>query len=463
MEEYIRILTEQIRCKQARDLVGREIRAHIEDQAFAYEEKGMDKKEAVHMAVKDMGDPVEVGISMDRIHRPRIAWGMVALMAVIGMVSILVHTAIGMKEPSLGAAYIAKQITYTGIGFAVMFLVCMVDYSVIARNAKTVTLLLWCLLFLGGFVLGLEINGARRWIRILGVAINLVPFVYLFVPLYGALLYRYRGEKGRGITKSLLWTLMTVLPAWLFSDLSAGVAMLVMMLLLFSFAVWKDWFGINNKKRFLILFWIAVLAAVPLLLLFLQMTGGLADYQSYRIKAFIGAFTGEGKEGINYLFFQNRELLSSSKFLGASGMDISERLASYTTINTDYVITFLASCYGYAIVILLAALFGIFIWRIFSMALKQKNQLGMMMSCGSGMVFLVLTMLYFMENASLLPVMSSELPFFSAGASTMIVSYILAGIVLSVYRFKSILPENLLIRKRDRKVPRLKISVSFEK
>lgn len=460
MEEYIRILTDQIRCKQARDLVGEEIRAHIEDQAFVYEEKGMDKKEAIQMAVKDMGDPVKVGVSMDRIHRPQMAWGMVALMAIIGIVSILVHAAIGIKDPSLGSAYITKQITYTVLGFIIMLLVCLVDYSVIARNAKAATLLLWCLLFLGCFVLGVEINGAKRWIHMLGVSINLVPFVYLFVPLYGALLYRYRGKRGKGIIKSLLWIFMAVLPTWLFSDLSAGVAMFVMMVLLFSIAVWKDWFGINNRKRFLMLFWIAILAAVPLFFLFLWATGRFTAYQSYRIRAFIDAFSGEGKEGINYLFFQNRELLSSSKFWGSSGINVSERLGSY---NTDYVITFLTSCYGYVVAILMAALFGVFIWRIFSIAFRQKNQLGMMISCGNGMVFLVLTMLYFMENASLLPVMSSELPFFSAGVSSMIVSYILAGLVLSVYRFKSILPKDLPERKREGKIPRLKISISFEK
>ena len=48
-------MTGQIRCKKARELVSDEIRAHIEDQVFAYEEEGIEKERAVEKAVKDMG------------------------------------------------------------------------------------------------------------------------------------------------------------------------------------------------------------------------------------------------------------------------------------------------------------------------------------------------------------------------------------------------------------------------
>ncbi len=465
MEEYIRILTEQIRCKKARDLVGNEMRAHMEDQAFSYEEQGMDRREAVQMAVKEMGDPVEAGISLDRIHRPQMAWGMVALMAVIGLISILVHIAIEIKmtEASLGHDYIAKQIAYTGIGFLIMLGICMVDYSVIARNARAVTLCLWCLLILAHLTIRIEVNGAARWICILGIPIDLVSFTYLFVPLYGAILYKYRGEKWKGIIKSLLWIFVAVFPNQLFPDLSAGVALTGMMLLLFSFAVWMDWFKIRNRKRFLILFGIGVIAAVPILFLFLWATGQIAPYQGQRLAAFIGAFKGEGREGVNYVFFQNRDLISQSRFWGAGRAEYLEGMLPGNMFNTDYILTFLASCYGYVTIILLAALFGVFIFRIFQVAFRQKNQVGMMMSCGCGMVFLVLTILYFMENISLLPIMSSELPFFSAGATNKIISFILAGIVLSTYRFKSILPKELPQKKSGGKIPRLKISISFEK
>ena len=459
MEEYITMVTEQIRCKKARDMIHDEIKAHIEDQAFAYEEQGMEKCEAVERAVKDMGNPVEVGISLDRIHRPQMAWGMVVLMAVITIVSILVHIVIGLNDPEAGADHVIKQIVYTLAGLPLMFLICLIDYSVIARYVRII-MPVFLVLLISAYFFALQINGSARWIRVGGITtISVIPFMYLFVPLYGALLYQYYGEKWRGIIKSLAWIFLAGIPAYLYSDLSAQISLFGMMIMLFSLAVWKGWFQIKNRKGFLIILWTVMIVGIPLCILILSGTGRLATYQSQRIMGFFGAWKGEGKTTENYVFFQIRNMICNSKFWGESSL---ENMDSYIAVNMDYVITFLAVHFGYAAVILMAALFGILIGRIFYIALKQKNELGMMMSCGSGMVFLVLSVLYFMSNVSLLPVMSSELPFFSAGVSNMIVSFILMGIVLSVYRFKSILPKNLRITQKEKEGPGLKISAFRE-
>ena len=91
MEEYIRKLLEQVRFKKAHKSIEEEIRSHIEDQINDNMSAGMDREEAEKAAVADMGDPVEVGISMDRVHRPRIAWSVVAIAVLIGIASSVVH------------------------------------------------------------------------------------------------------------------------------------------------------------------------------------------------------------------------------------------------------------------------------------------------------------------------------------------------------------------------------------
>ena len=78
-EEYLRILAEQIRCKQARTQVTQEIRSHIEEQEEFYISEGLAREEAEAEAVKEMGDPVEAGAALDLVHRPRMTWGWIAL------------------------------------------------------------------------------------------------------------------------------------------------------------------------------------------------------------------------------------------------------------------------------------------------------------------------------------------------------------------------------------------------
>ena len=79
MDEYLNTVTEQIRCTKARELVTEELRDHILDQAEAYESEGMFEEEAMEKAVRDMGDPVETGVSLDRIHRPQVEVGILIL------------------------------------------------------------------------------------------------------------------------------------------------------------------------------------------------------------------------------------------------------------------------------------------------------------------------------------------------------------------------------------------------
>ena len=91
MDEFITILLEQIRCKRARDGIAKEIMDHIEDAAQALERQGMTHEKALAAAVEGMGDPVEIGVELDRIHRPRMDWRTFILIAALSLGGLLVH------------------------------------------------------------------------------------------------------------------------------------------------------------------------------------------------------------------------------------------------------------------------------------------------------------------------------------------------------------------------------------
>ncbi len=453
-EEYIRILTEQIRCVKARGMVADEVEKHIEDQIYSYKEQGMEEEKAMEAAVKDMGDPVEAGVSMDRVHRPQISWGMMALMAVIGIVSILIHAAFGGSSPDLGLEYVIRQAIYTGIGFLAMVLVCMIDYSFLAEHSVGTALGLLGVMLLSYFLLGREINGAVRWISIGGLTMGLIPWIYLCVPVYGAILYKYRREHRWGTVKSLLWMALMVLPVCMMDSLSSFVMLLLMLLFLFSTAVLKGWFQIRRPKCFLAVFWMGIILG-SLVYLFV-----LTADRIRRTRLLLGL----DPQGANYVRYRVMEILRGSRWIGmGDGADFSEFVTTVPGFNQSYVLAFVASAFGYVAAIGLTVLFGWILFLIFRISLGQKNELGMMISCGCGMVFSTLFLLYFLENVGILPYITIDIPFISAGGSNVIVSYILAGIVMSVGRYKHVLPKELPVRKRDRKTPRVKIFVSLER
>ena len=77
IQAYLETAGEQIRWGRARQIVIPELRQHLEDQRDAF--LAEDREDAERLAVEEMGDPVSVGAELDRIHRPKPQWGLLAL------------------------------------------------------------------------------------------------------------------------------------------------------------------------------------------------------------------------------------------------------------------------------------------------------------------------------------------------------------------------------------------------
>ena len=196
-------------------MIEEEMRNHILDQAEANRSQGMGEKEALEEAVRDMGDPVEAGVALDRIHRPQMAWGMLALIGAISFLSIFAQWMVGKADASLGQGYGIKHAAGVIAGYLVMLGVYRIDYSYIGKYAKRIGAVFCALLFLvvfGG--LGMEINGVRAWISLGGWNVSAVFLMYLFIPIYGALVYQYRGTGWKGLGKCFAWMLPPAFIAW---------------------------------------------------------------------------------------------------------------------------------------------------------------------------------------------------------------------------------------------------------
>ena len=88
IEEYLTEIKNQIRDKKAREFASNELKAHIEDRAEGLQKKGMDHDSAVFQAVEEMGDPVSVGVELDRVHRPRLEWKFLLYVIYISILSV---------------------------------------------------------------------------------------------------------------------------------------------------------------------------------------------------------------------------------------------------------------------------------------------------------------------------------------------------------------------------------------
>ena len=110
MEEYLKTLLEQIRCKKAHASIYHEIRGHIEEQVADNIAEGMSKDDALKAALNDMGDPVQTGVEMDQLHRPQMAWRIIVAIGILTLFSILIQYLVTRDIPDNSAYFFRHHI-----------------------------------------------------------------------------------------------------------------------------------------------------------------------------------------------------------------------------------------------------------------------------------------------------------------------------------------------------------------
>lgn len=127
---YLQEVTDQIRNRRGKRLAEEELCGHIEDQTEAYIRDGMTPEAAEAEAVRQMGDPVSVGLELDHLYRPKPDWKLMALTVVLLLLGLLVQYGV-----SGSSAWFTRQLIETQIGIAVMVAAYFVDYTVVGKHS----------------------------------------------------------------------------------------------------------------------------------------------------------------------------------------------------------------------------------------------------------------------------------------------------------------------------------------
>ena len=140
-----------------------------------------------------------------------------------------------------------------------------------------------------------------------------------------------------------------------------------------------------------------------------------------------------------------KQALESYKKVFDKSVSMGMVTGKHQDYNADYILTYLSATYGIIAGIAACAMLVVLILAVFRTAVKQKNQLGMVMGCGCGMILLTSFLLNVLINVGALPTVMTFLPFLSAGGNYIVVCYAMLGIVLSVYKNKNIYPKHVCI------------------
>ncbi len=467
MEEYIKKLLEQVRFEKAHKAIGDEIRSHIEDQIEENISEGMEKEAAEKAAVEDMGDPVETGISLDKIHRPQIAWGVMVTAIVLGVIGLVINI---LLKKEIAGSYI--QYSETGfniveyaslfvnviLGLAVMMILYLIDYTTIAKYSEIMALMLigtgLAFYFVyersrNLFTVVLSFRDPSTLYRYLSLFVGQPILTYFMIPVFAGILYKYKGQKYTALLKSLFWIIITfMLGTCIFLD-SSSIIISICMLIELSVAIQKEWIKVP-KIPSIVSVW-TLLAVVPSAVTMFMYKNSL--FNKARMDNLIWAFSR------SYDYEDTVMVMKSFGTAYYKDMDFIDGVVGSEFTQPPIVdvgdITFdIAAVWGLvAAFAVIAAVAGLIVLGFVTVS-KTKNQLGLIMGSGCMMWLAMNAICGISSDFITLPaIVDGFIPFVSNYSSTVVVvPYAFLGIILSIYKYKNAYPEHvdISIRSKDK-------------
>ena len=326
----------------------------------------------------------------------------------------------GIIEHHDGLYTLKRQLLGVVIGIVGFNLITSKPLRNTFKISPAMLLLCLILIFLTS-VIGIEVNGAKRWIPLGPFTMQPSELIKPFLVMQSAYVFAK--------WKQLDWS---VRAAWLviFSLVLAGIIIQpnLSTTALCGMGLW----------------FIAVAAELPWTQLLSVSIGGILlavvsiahnPYQLKRIVFFLDPW--QGARGDGYQLIQSLLAVASGGWFG-SGLGLSQQKLSYLPIRTtDFIFSVYAEEFGFIgclLLLILIVSYGTIALRV---ALKSRNKIQRLVAIGV-MVFLVGQSLINIGVATgSLPTTGLPFPFFSYGINSIIASLLLAGLLIRVARESS--------------------------
>ena len=327
------------------------------------------------------------------------------------------------------AYYLKKQLIAMIIGLFLMIVVANIPYHFWERFA-----------FLGYFVsmalvplvltpLGVESHGARRWIRIPGIGLNLQPaeVAKLGMILFLAVMVCKMGKNVRtmkGFFVMLLVPLPVVAEVYLITKNLSSAIIIMGISVLMVFVASPDY------KKFIIIGAAGVAAVALLIFLIVSSSGGDGGFRSERILAWLdpeGHSQGKGFQTLQALY-----AIGSGGIFGKGLGQSMQKLSFLPEAQNDMIFSIICEELGLFGAIAVILMFIMLLWRMMVIANNAEDLFGAMLVVGVMGHIAIQAILNIAVVTNTIPNTGISLPFISYGGSSVMFLLIEIGLVLSV-------------------------------
>lgn len=326
------------------------------------------------------------------------------------------------------AYYLKKQLIAIIIGLVLMIFVANIPYHFWERFALLGYVVSMALVPLVKTPLGVESHGARRWIRIPGIGLNLQPaeVAKLCMILFLATMVCKMGKSVRtmkGFFFMILLPLPVVLEVYLITKNLSSAIIILGISVLMVFVASPDY------KKFIVMGLLGI-AAVAVLLFFIISSGGEGGFRSERIVAWLdpeSAAQGKGFQTLQALY-----AIGSGGIWGKGLGQSMQKLSFLPEAQNDMIFSIICEELGLFGAIAIILMFIMLLWRMMVIANNATDLFGAMLVVGVMGHIAIQAILNIAVVTNTIPNTGISLPFISYGGSSVMFLLIEIGLVLSV-------------------------------
>ena len=403
MERFIQQVIELIQSKEAKTTVAEELKQHLTLAQTKHMEHGLPEEEAMTKAIQDMGSPVTLGRSMNKIHKPKIDWLLIAAFSALLLCSFL---------PLEAPAYSKKIVTIL-LGVGLVIVLYRYDYRKLIKHAKWIFVATILVLLLLAYFPSYQINGKPE-LKLGAFGIDSLWTLPLLVIGWASYFTKKRSLFG-GFALFAFISLLFLLQPHLIAFILHSIMFIVIFLC-----------SKHTIKTKVITIMTTTVAGTIYFVLFLM---NAMPYQLMRIYGFINP--ANDPEGSGYLYIRLQQLISEAKWFGAIPFE------GIPDLHTDFVFAGVIRSYGFGPALFIAVLLFICIIRLLFIIQKVRDPFGRYLLTGSLTLFATQVIVNIGMIFGFLPIMAMSLPFISYGLMPTIIAAVMIGFGLSVWRRKS--------------------------
>ncbi|MGH7431648.1 MAG: rod shape-determining protein RodA [Candidatus Methylomirabilales bacterium] len=358
---------------------------------------------------------------LDRRMLANIDWRIAGTtLALIGVGILTIWSAnLGAPSPPRQTLYL-RQALYAALALLGLLTATFINYRTVARFAYVIFGVVLALLILVS-VAGEVGRGAQRWIRV--GAWTFQPSEFMKLALIVVLARYFEDHKERlGHPRLLVIPAMVALPPMLLilKQPDLGTAVLLGLLTVSVLLL------VGLRVKHLVFLAAAGATMAPLLWSFLK------DYQRRRVLVFLNPELDPS--GAGYHIAQSKIAVGSGEFFGKGLKAASQsQLHFLPASQTDFILAVLAEQWGFIGCLVILLLFYVLITRGLEIAGESKDIFGALLAFGIMAMITVQLVVNVGMVVGIMPVVGVPLPLLSYGGSSLVVTCIGIGLVMSVH------------------------------